>query len=50
MWDGDLPVSFVVDPVNRLGLIPSVAGHWVNIHILLVEAGNDLGQVVVVLL
>ena len=47
--DGHLPVSFVVDLVNP-GIPSSVAVHWVNIRILLVEAGYDLGQVVVVLL
>ena len=48
--DGDLPVGFVVDLVHRLSLISSVAGQWVDIDILLVEAGYDLGEVVVVLL
>ena len=47
--DGDLPVSFAVDLVSP-GIASSVAVHWVNIRILLVEAGYDLGQVVVVLL
>ena len=48
--DGDLPVTRVVDLVLRAGLAPPVAEHWVNICVLLVEAGYDLGQVVVVLL
>ena len=48
--DSDLPVGFVVDLVHRLSLISSVAGQWVDIDILLVEAGYDLGEVVVVLL
>ena len=47
--DGDLPVGFEVDLVNA-GTATSVAVQWVNIRILLVEAGDDLGEVVVVLL
>ena len=49
MRDGHLPLSCVGDLVNR-PVIPSVAVHWLDIHILLVEAGYDLRQVVVVLL
>ena len=47
--DGDLPVGIIVDLVYA-GTAASVAVQWVNIRILLVEARDDLGEIVVVLL
>ena len=43
-------MTVVDDLVDGTGIPSSVTGNWGNIYILLEEAWDDLGQVVVVLL